>query len=675
MLYHLRYLIFLLPLLAMAGVAPGADRLTDDENSRLYTVPHNPEMQQAVENSDLKMLVVLHEGWQETLPSFARLKIYEITGRTSIKGQLPAYTVLSMIYEPAKWDTARVLPVEHPDLLEMLSLDGKWVSPIQVRESPGLNGLVEYLQAAGRRQAELRRTRKLLNAVEQANRLGREERVLTQHEFDPNDPISRSEIVELLDNPSELRALHEQRAELEKETDEHKALVNAGNRILSRTMALAEIRNDFLVVPDAESVPEQWVRPVALESGTMTLGAAGRAFDRALAEAFRTENPELLRRASEEFLSIVSRSRLYPSETWREMLNLYITQNPWRTAAWLYLLAGCVFGLYFFFGTRKFYWTAVIITLAGFLFNTAAVGLRLYLKGHVPVSNMFEAITFCAWAVMLIAIFFEGYQRRALVGLGANVIAFLFLIGASLMPLHETRLHPLRAVLNSYWLNIHVTMMLLSYAAFALAFVFAIVHLVRTLSAKDARLIGVGGGVFGFGLLGLYYLMHQFETALYTSSKLVNMVTSSLEIGFFLLGSFLLIGAGIAIIGFGIIWGMQRLGLLNGEPAMTLEQNEAFAYRLVQVGWPILTLGVTLGAVWADTAWGRFWGWDPKETWAFITWVTYTVYLHMRMVMGWRGRMSSAACVIGFIMVLITWLGVSYLPWFSGGLHSYASPT
>ena len=118
-----------------------------------------------------------------------------------------------------------------------------------------------------------------------------------------------------------------------------------------------------------------------------------------------------------------------------------------------------------------------------------------------------------------------------------------------------------------------------------------------------------------------------------------------------------------------------RESLLGGKPLMTMPQTEEFAYRLVQLGWPILTLGVALGAVWADTAWGRFWGWDPKETWAFITWVGYTVYLHTRMVMGWRGKWSAAACLLGFVLVLITWIGVSYIPLFAGGLHSYASPT
>jgi len=105
-----------------------------------------------------------------------------------------------------------------------------------------------------------------------------------------------------------------------------------------------------------------------------------------------------------------------------------------------------------------------------------------------------------------------------------------------------------------------------------------------------------------------------------------------------------------------------------------LESLELFAYRCVQVGWPLLTLGVFLGGVWAQTAWGRFWGWDPKETWALITWIVYTGYLHTRMVLGWRGKLSAIASLAGFACVLITWFGVSYLPGLAGGLHSYASP-
>jgi ABC-type transport system involved in cytochrome c biogenesis permease subunit len=88
-----------------------------------------------------------------------------------------------------------------------------------------------------------------------------------------------------------------------------------------------------------------------------------------------------------------------------------------------------------------------------------------------------------------------------------------------------------------------------------------------------------------------------------------------------------------------------------------------------------LTVGIVLGAVWANTAWGRYWSWDPKETWSLITWLTYTVYLHLRMNAGWKGRRSVAASMLGFAMVLVTYFGVSYLAIFAGGKHTYASPT
>lgn len=92
-------------------------------------------------------------------------------------------------------------------------------------------------------------------------------------------------------------------------------------------------------------------------------------------------------------------------------------------------------------------------------------------------------------------------------------------------------------------------------------------------------------------------------------------------------------------------------------------------YRAVTVAFPLLTLMVITGAVWANESWGRYWGWDPKETWALITWLVYGAYLHMRITHGWKGRRSALFAVLGFVAVLFTYLGVSFiLP----GLHSYA---
>lgn len=92
------------------------------------------------------------------------------------------------------------------------------------------------------------------------------------------------------------------------------------------------------------------------------------------------------------------------------------------------------------------------------------------------------------------------------------------------------------------------------------------------------------------------------------------------------------------------------------------------SYQMVVIGFLFLTLGILTGSVWAHSAWGAYWQWDPKETWSLITWLVYAALLHSRMVRGWQGNRLAALSIIGFFCVLFTYLGVNYLP----GLHSYA---
>ncbi len=100
-----------------------------------------------------------------------------------------------------------------------------------------------------------------------------------------------------------------------------------------------------------------------------------------------------------------------------------------------------------------------------------------------------------------------------------------------------------------------------------------------------------------------------------------------------------------------------------------LDELDNMIYRVIWYAFPLLTLGVLLGARWAYDAWGRYWGWDPKETWAFVTWLTYLIYLHMRLVMGWRGRKTAYLSLIGFVVVIGTYIGVNYL----SPLHGFLS--
>jgi cytochrome c-type biogenesis protein CcsB len=664
--------IAILILSAVSFAQPGT--LSDDPESRLSTIPHDSSLQEAIRESGLHLMTIQYEGWPETLSTFSRLAVYEATGRKKIHGQDPEYTALSMIYTPAKWNEARYIPVEHPDLLKTLKLDGKWVSPAQIRQSPGTMELLSQLDDADAQRRQLNSIRKRLNAVEQVTRLGRNDRVLQQFKADPMNPISKQEIETLLDNPDQVRTLHEKRQKLEAAQKQQRAYIKAARNLIDRMQVPGSLMEKLLIYPDSESINGNWLSPHMLPLEQTPLSKATAEFDSQLHEAMAEGDSLKLKNASEAFLPIIAKSRLYPTQQFLKAQNIYTKSNPWKLAAWMYLLSGLIFASWFFFRWKSLYWFASGTMLLGFVFNTSAVGLRLYLKGHIPVSNMFEAMTFCAWAVMLIAIIGEAMKRRGVIGTAATAMSFLFLAGAALMPLHETRIHPLRAVLNSYWLNIHVTMMLISYAAFAIAAVFAFVYLIRAFTGKEALKvtgISLGAGIF---LLLINGTLKIFENQASTGSSGVNLLIEAISLlslltGWIGVGGAILVGGGYTIRSVTNRLVKRR----ETEPILTLDQTEEFAYKLVQFGWPVLTLGVALGAVWADTAWGRFWGWDPKETWAFITWVCYTVYLHTRMVLGWRGKWSAAVCILGFVMVLITWIGVSYLPWFSGGLHSYAS--
>lgn len=100
-----------------------------------------------------------------------------------------------------------------------------------------------------------------------------------------------------------------------------------------------------------------------------------------------------------------------------------------------------------------------------------------------------------------------------------------------------------------------------------------------------------------------------------------------------------------------------------------LSKLDFMSYRMVMFGFPLLTLCIITGAIWANYAWGTYWSWDPKETWSLITWIIYAIFLHARLMYGWRGKRSAWLAVIGFLAVLFTFFGVNY---FLPGLHSYA---
>jgi cytochrome c-type biogenesis protein CcsB len=113
----------------------------------------------------------------------------------------------------------------------------------------------------------------------------------------------------------------------------------------------------------------------------------------------------------------------------------------------------------------------------------------------------------------------------------------------------------------------------------------------------------------------------------------------------------------------------KRMGAIT-QRLPSLQVLDDLNYQSLTYGFPLLTLGIITGAIWAEYAWGRYWNWDPKETWSLITWLLYAALLHQRLTVGWRGRKAALMAIAGFFAVLFTFLGVNLL---LKGLHAYAN--
>jgi cytochrome c-type biogenesis protein CcsB len=190
----------------------------------------------------------------------------------------------------------------------------------------------------------------------------------------------------------------------------------------------------------------------------------------------------------------------------------------------------------------------------------------------------------------------------------------------------------------------HVSVMLLSYAALLVGSLLAIAFLIVT-QGQAVELKGSSVGTGGFRNVKL----HRAETQAANAAASAQALTMSS-------GGAAVLEKSVAAVKLS----PQRLTLAD-----TLDN---ISYRMIGLGFPLLTIGIIAGAVWANEAWGSYWSWDPKETWALITWLVFAAYLHARITKGWQGRRPAILAATGFVVVWVCYLGVNIL---GKGLHSY----
>ncbi len=309
--------------------------------------------------------------------------------------------------------------------------------------------------------------------------------------------------------------------------------------------------------------------------------------------------------------------------------------------------------------TMLIYWVGAAFPKIPFLPNLGTTGMaianlcmatllgaRWIEAGYFPLSNLYESLFFLAWGVTAMHLFAESISRSALVGVVTAPVAMLITAFAALkLPGDMQASAPLVPALKSNWLMMHVSVMMLSYATLLVGSVLAIAFLFVT-RGQEIELRGSSFGGNGYRLTSS--LATQNVVTAISTEPLSNVTTN--------LGN----TAVLELPTMAAALSPQRLGLAD-----TLDN---ISYRIIGLGFPLLTIGIIAGGVWANEAWGSYWSWDPKETWAFILWLVFAAYLHSRITKGWQGRKPAILAALGFVVVWVCYLGVNLL---GKGLHSY----
>ena len=266
-----------------------------------------------------------------------------------------------------------------------------------------------------------------------------------------------------------------------------------------------------------------------------------------------------------------------------------------------------------------------LIALSNLLL-TAQLVLRWWQSGHFPISNLYESLCFLAWACTLTQLLVERNWSSPLVAAAATPMGLGCIAFASFaLPDQLQQASPLVPALRSSWLVMHVSVIMVSYAALMVGSLLSVAVLLTDRGEElELRSSSIGTGA-------------------YRRPKVLSAE------------------GGVA---------------LRNPPEVQLssihfsrtEQLDNLSYRTITVGFLLLTVGIISGAVWANEAWGSWWSWDPKETWALICWLVYAAYLHTRLSRGWQGRRPALVAASGLVVIVVCYIGVNLL---GIGLHSY----
>nr|YP_010269026.1 cytochrome c heme attachment protein [Saxifraga umbellulata var. umbellulata]UIG88519.1 cytochrome c heme attachment protein [Saxifraga umbellulata var. umbellulata]WBQ56678.1 cytochrome c heme attachment protein [Saxifraga umbellulata var. pectinata] len=272
--------------------------------------------------------------------------------------------------------------------------------------------------------------------------------------------------------------------------------------------------------------------------------------------------------------------------------------------------------------------------IASFFCITGLLITRWIYSRHFPLSDLYESLIFLSWSLSSINMlpYFKKHQNNlSAITAPSAIFTQGFATSGLLTEMHQSAI--LVPALQSQWLMMHVSMMVLGYAALLCGSLLSIALLVITFR-KDIRILDKSN-----------HLLKLNELVYFNETKYTNKINN-------------------------IVKNTSFLSDRNYYKYRLIQQLDDWSYRVISLGFIFLTIGILSGAVWANEAWGSYWNWDPKETWAFITWTIFAIFLHTRTKKNLQGENSAIVASMGFLIIWICYFGVNLL---GIGLHSYGS--
>jgi cytochrome c-type biogenesis protein CcsB len=312
-----------------------------------------------------------------------------------------------------------------------------------------------------------------------------------------------------------------------------------------------------------------------------------------------------------------------------------LSSDAFNAALFGYIAAMVTSFAYLAFRKERLHTVATVIGVAALVANGLSIVTRAVAAGRTPWGNMYEYSSLLTFLIVLgyLWIVEARAKVRTVGGFIYGLAVFTMAMAVSFFYVGPTALMP---ALNSYWRQIHVTSMIVASSLLGIGCLLTIVYLVKLRSEQR----------------GIAKLQAQVPPPIMGGSIETSDPSAIPDYA----------GAGDETVG--SAESTRRIAL---PPSATLD---ALAYRFIRFGFPVWTFGVICGAIWAQQTWGRYWGWDPKETWSFITWVIFAGYLHARATAGWKGVRAAVVALVGFVSLLVTYYAVNL--WI-GQLHSYAT--